>query len=190
MAKRSTYRTRGKRVTPVTIALFVVLACVCALAVYGSFCTNGFSRSTAADTDAFEAVRVIHVSDGDTLLVRRASGEEAYVRLIGCDAPESVNPDETLNTPEGEAAAAFLRTLVAPGSTVYLARDISDTDKYGRLLRYVWLEVPADPMSKDEVRTKMLNGIMVDAGHASVTRFAPDTAYFAILSSIARTASA
>ena len=110
------------------------------------------------------------------------------MRLIGIDAPESVNPDESQNTPEGEAAAAFVKDLVAPGTRVWLARDISDTDKYGRLLRYVWLELPADPLSPDEIRTKMLDAVIVAAGHAQVKRYPPDTTYHSILVRIAREA--
>ena len=185
MPKRTTY---SRRVTPVSVALLAMLALLCGLAVYGAFCSGPSSRRSATDPSTYEAATVLWVSDGDTLFVRRASGEEVYVRLIGIDAPESVNPDESRNTPEGEAAAAFVKDLVAPGIRVWLARDVSDTDKYGRLLRYVWLEKPADPLSVDEVREKMLDAVIVAAGHADVKRYPPDTTYHTILVRIAREA--
>ena len=185
MPKRTTY---SRKVTPVTVALLAMLAILCGLAVYGAFCSGPSSRSSATDPSTYETATVLWVSDGDTLYVRRASGQETYVRLIGIDAPESVNPDVSQNTPEGRAAAAFAKDLVAPGTTVWLAKDISDTDKYGRLLRYVWLELPEDPLAVDEVRGKMLDAIIVAAGHADVKRYPPDTTYHAILTRIARDA--
>ena len=135
------------------------------------------SGEPARDVANLVPATVVHVSDGDTLLVRLDDGQEGYVRLTGVDAPESVNPDESLNTPEGEAAAAFTRSLVQPGQRVWLARDITDTDTYGRWLRYVWLEVPNDVRDEDEVQAKMLNAILVAAGHAASRAYAPDTAY-------------
>ena len=131
-----------------------------------------------------EAAEVLWVPDGDTIFVRRGDGSEEYVRLIGIDCPESVNPDEEKNTDEGEAAAAFTKSLLPAGTTVWLQADTRDRDKYGRLLRYVWLEVPADPMDTEEVRTKMLNGVLLDTGHAVAKRYTPDTAYAEIFEAI------
>ena len=181
-------RTWNRTVRVPLIVTAVVVACVVAGLVVTQ-CSGRIGRNDASLT-AFVPATVLHVSDGDTLYVRLASGEEGFVRLIGIDAPESVNPDPEKNTPEGDAAAAFLRSIVAEGQTVYLTRDVSDHDKYGRWLRYVWLEVPADAFSPDEVRTKMLQGIIVAAGHAEVTRFAPDTSYYDILVTISYSAKA
>ena len=138
-----------------------------------------------ASLHRLEPATVLHVSDGDTLFVRLDDGREGYVRLVGIDAPESVNPDETLNTPEGQAAADFVKTLVPPGTRVWLARDVSDVDRYGRWLRYVWLEEPDDVLDPDEVRERMLNGIIVASGHAEVKRYPPDVAYHEVLLSLA-----
>ena len=157
-------------------------ALVAAVALVFAGRAGCFANKSLGD---LEPATVLHVSDGDTLYVRLASGEEGFVRLIGVDAPESVNPDETLNTPEGEAAAAFVRSLVQPGQTVWLAHDVTDHDQYGRWLRYVWLEVPDDVLSADEVRTKMLQGILVSAGHAQVKGYAPDTSYDALFRKLA-----
>ena len=139
-----------------------------------------------ASLHELEPATVLHVSDGDTLFVRLDDGREGYVRLVGIDAPESVNPDETLNTPEGQAAADFVKALVPPDTRVWLARDVSDVDRYGRWLRYVWLEQPDDVLAADEVRTKMLNGIIVAAGHAQVKRYPPDVAYHEVFLRIER----
>lgn len=193
MVRKTTYRTpaRAKAQTKrrlgtaaLILAGALLLAAVVLIFTGQGSCSTG-NRESLRD---LQPATVVHVSDGDTLFVRLPDGTEGFVRLIGCDAPESVNPDESLNTPEGEAAADFVRGLVQPGQTVWLVRDVTDMDKYGRWLRYVWLEVPEDALSAAEVREKMLNGILLAAGHATTTRFAPDVAYYDIFASIARTA--
>ncbi len=75
--------------------------------------------------------RVIEVIDGDTITV-----EGGYrVRYIGIDTPE-IHPQ--LEAYGNEAWQAN-RQRVA-GKMVRLERDISETDKYGRLLRYVYMD--------------------------------------------------
>lgn len=179
MANARTYASpQERRRRAFSVGVWALVAVALGLAAW--LALGGPSRCTGQAERALEdlvCATVVHVTDGDTLLVRLDGGEEAYVRLIGVDAPESVNPDERLNTPEGEAAAAFVRSLVAPGQRVWLARDITDTDRYGRLLRYVWLEVPADVRDEGEAQAKMLNAVLVAAGHATPRSWPPDTAY-------------
>lgn len=77
----------------------------------------------------------MRVVDGDTIVVRLASGEEK-VRLIGVDTPESVKP----NTPVecyGKEATARTNELLPPGTVVRLERDKEARDRYDRLLAYV-----------------------------------------------------
>ena len=116
----------------------------------------------------------MRVVDGDTLVIDRGRGEEK-LRLIGIDCPESVNPDKSKNT-EG---------VVSAGQPVLLQKDTSDTDRYGRLLRYVWLVEPKDAKSAEEVTTKMLNAILVVNGHAIAKEYRPDTAYSLIFDELA-----
>lgn len=139
----------------------------------------------ASETDVeLEEAMVVRVVDGDTLVVELDS-EEYYVRLIGVDTPESVHPDASRNSEEGEDASEYTKSLVAEGSTVYLQKDTSDTDKYDRLLRYVWLEVPSDVWDEEEVASKMLNAILVVDGYAEPKAYEPDTAYSSIFESLA-----
>lgn len=79
-----------------------------------------------------EAV-IKRVIDGDT--VELESGER--VRLIGVDTPESVKPAAPVECLAKEASAYTREYL--EGKRVGLERDISDRDRFGRLLRYVWL---------------------------------------------------
>ncbi|MCL2807967.1 MAG: thermonuclease family protein [Coriobacteriia bacterium] len=138
-----------------------------------------------SESQEFEQARVVRIVDGDTLIVS-IFGVNERVRLIGIDAPESVHSDETKNTQEGIDSSNYVKSIVQPGQTVYLQRDLSNRDKHERLLRYVWLEVPDDPWSMSEVRTKMLNGMLVDNAHAETRRYEPDTAYHDIFKAIAQ----
>lgn len=137
---------------------------------------------------AFERAEVVRVVDGDTLVVS-AGGQEQRVRMIGIDCPESVAPQEERNTPEGARASEFTKGLVGPGDAVWLERDVSDVDQYGRLLRYVWLEQPTDPDDVDEVGDKMLGGILVREGYAQARRYGDDTAHAEALEALGREAS-
>lgn len=79
-----------------------------------------------------EYATVVHVVDGDG--VRLADGRE--VRYIGMDAPEMRNIYGEREPWAQEATDANAR-LVA-GKQVRLEREVSDHDRYGRLLRRVY----------------------------------------------------
>ena len=88
--------------------------------------------------DAFAAT-VERVVDGDTIIARRG-GEQLRVRLIGIDAPESVQPDAPVECFGPEAADALERLLPA-GTTVSAAHQAAGpVDQFGRQLWDVWLE--------------------------------------------------
>ena len=78
--------------------------------------------------------RVVEGLDGDTIKVDMA-GTIHTVHYTGIDAPEITWPPEWMG-PE----AARTNRLLVEGKGVYLEKDVSDTDSYGRLLRYVFLE--------------------------------------------------
>lgn len=125
--------------------------------------------------DGLQQAQVVRVVDGDTLKVSIPGEADATVRLIGMDTPESVAADEARNCEEGRIALDYAKSLVAPGQTVWLSCDVSDVDRYGRLLRNVWLERPNDPADEGEIAEKMLNAILVRDGYAQVKRYKPDT---------------
>lgn len=84
-------------------------------------------------------VEVKHVVDGDTFRV--VAGEEEFlVRLIGVDTPESVHPFKKVEC-YGVEVAEIVRDAIE-GQKVRLEYDGTqgNEDKYGRLLRYVFLE--------------------------------------------------
>ena len=82
-----------------------------------------------------ELYPVVSVADGDTITVAIA-GVDERVRLIGIDAPELHNPVECFAQESADHARGVLE-----GTSVRLVADPSqdDRDRYGRLLRYVFL---------------------------------------------------
>ncbi|MFO1541375.1 MAG: thermonuclease family protein [Chloroflexota bacterium] len=113
-----------------------------------------------------ERARVLAVVDGDTIEVDRGRGPER-VRYTGVDTPETVHPSRPVEW-MGKEASAMNRSLVE-GRTVLLERDISETDRYGRLLRYVWVE---DAGSGGE--PLFVNLALVALGLAQVVTYPPD----------------
>ena len=119
---------------------------------------------------------VIRVVDGDTIVVS-INGREERVRFIGVDTPESVNPDESKNTPEGKIASDFTKELLV-NHNVYLEYDVSPTDKYDRLLAYVYLED----------KETMAQEILLKQGLASTMTIQPNSKYAARFAEIQKQA--
>ncbi len=111
-----------------------------------------------------ESARVLAVVDGDTIEVDRGRGPER-VRYIGVDTPETVHPSRPVEW-MGKEASAMNRSLVE-GRQVLLERDISETDRYGRLLRYVWVEGTGGELV-------FVNLALVSLGLAQVVTYPPD----------------
>jgi micrococcal nuclease len=106
---------------------------------------------------------VVNVVDGDTIDVS-VDGAEMRVRLIGMDTPEVHSGVEWL----GPEASDAMSDLVA-GHEVVLEKDVSETDQYGRALRYVWLESGSGWL--------LVNLELIRLGFASVTTYPPDVKY-------------
>lgn len=140
--------------------------------------SNEFAENTGTE---FQSATLVRVIDGDTIVVD-INNNEYKVRLIGINTPESVASEEYLekkgveNTEEGKDASNFTKELLKDVDTVYLQKDISETDKYGRLLRYVWLKVP-DEIDTDSISEYMVNGILVREKQAEPVSYEPDTEY-------------
>ena len=106
------------------------------------------------------------VVDGDTVIVREGSGTER-LRYIGMDTPETVKPGTPIEWMGPEASAA--NKALVDGRTVVLEKDVSERDRYGRLLRDVWL--------RDGDRWVLVGLQLVLDGYAQVTTFPPDVKY-------------
>ena len=136
---------------------------------------TGYVANTQQSTDsALEQASVIRVVDGDTF-VASVNGTEEKIRLIGVDTPESVHPDKSKNTEQGKAASEYTKSMLQPGTKVWLETDVEDEDKYNRKLRYAWLQKPEDSNSEEEAKSKMLNAILVEDGWADPLKIEPNT---------------
>ncbi len=98
---------------------------------------------------------VLNVIDGDTIDVQ-IDGVEYRVRYIGMDSPE-------IDEPYYDQATGLNLDFVE-GRQVTLIKDVSETDQYGRLLRYVFVE------------DVFVNYELVKQGYAAVATFPPDVA--------------
>jgi len=106
-----------------------------------------------------QTVKVTRAIDGDTIEIE--GGQK--VRYIGIDTPETVDPRKSVQC-FGKEASDKNKELVE-GKDVELEKDVSETDKYGRLLRYVWIE------------DLLINEFLVQEGYAQSSTYPPDVKY-------------
>lgn len=114
-----------------------------------------------------ETAYVTRVIDGDTIEVD-LNGKAYRVRYIGINSPE-------YDQPFGNEATQANSSLVS-GKTVILKKDVSETDKYGRLLRYVF------------VGDLFVNAHLVKFGWAQAATYPPDVKYSSYFVSLEREA--
>lgn len=115
------------------------------------------------------AAEVVEIIDGDTIDVLLEDGTEATIRLIGIDTPETKYPGRSVAC-FGPEASAYTAKLIKPGREVWLERDVTNLDRYDRLLRYVWVE-------KNNGDVYQLNAVLVRDGFAAAVAYEPDTKY-------------
>jgi endonuclease YncB( thermonuclease family) len=120
---------------------------------------SGGGATTPPRRTIVQYARVIKVVDGDTADVRLTSGAKRRVRFLGIDTPEVYGGVEC----GGPAASRTLKRLLPVRTRVKLVSDTTqaNSDRYGRILRYV-------------VRTRgalQVNRNMVWRGHATVYVF-------------------
>jgi micrococcal nuclease len=157
------------RSTVCAVLLFGVLASGCQASVAEGPATPALTTtritslpsSTTIDTRTGVVVRVASVTDGDTIRVLMPDGINEPVRLIGIDAPED-------GLALDQEATSYLQDLVL-GQDVEMVADVSDRDRFGRLLRYVY------------VGDLFVNEEMVRMGLAVAKRYEPDTAMALVL---------
>ncbi len=121
-----------------------------------------------SETDERKMVQttVTEVIDGDTIIIE--SGER--VRYIGVDTPETKHPKKSVQC-FGREASQRNKELVE-GKTVFLEKDVSETDRYGRLLRYIYLPNPEAPEE-----AIFVNEYLLEQGYGTVITYPPDVKY-------------
>jgi len=118
----------------------------------------GLERDQGRESQG-EEVLATRVIDGDTIEI--AGGER--IRYLGIDTPETVDPRRPVGC-FGHEASARNKELVE-GKYVRLEKDITERDKYGRLLRYVYIQ------------DRFINLELVTGGYAVIYTFPPDVKY-------------
>lgn len=82
--------------------------------------------------------QVVSVIDGDTIHVN-INGTIETVRLLGVDTPETLDPRKPVQCYGPEASQQTKELLTGKEVTLEADPSQDDRDKYGRLLRYVYL---------------------------------------------------
>jgi micrococcal nuclease len=118
------------------------------------------------DTSVFEKAKVKSVIDGDT--IELVDGQK--VRYLLIDTPETVHPKKKVQC-YGREASQKNKELV-DGKDIFLEKDISETDRYGRKLRYVYLSNRDNPSE-----VIMVNEYLIEKGYAQVVTYPPDVKY-------------
>ncbi|MBU0569924.1 thermonuclease family protein [Patescibacteria group bacterium] len=113
---------------------------------------TGKSSDTQVQTETFKVTKII---DGDTIEIE--GGQK--IRYIGIDTPE-LNQDECY-----ASEATSINAKLVFGKEIRTEKDISETDKYGRLLRYIWV---------DDI---FVNDYLVRSGYARSISYPPDIKY-------------
>jgi micrococcal nuclease len=158
----------GSRVLLILFFVFVILGIVLVISGFNSFSTSLSPSPTPTNTpevttspveDNLPKVKVTKVIDGDTIEIE--GGER--VRYIGVDTPETVDPRRGVQC-YGAQASDENKKLVE-GKIVRLEKDVSETDKFGRLLRYVWVD------------NLLINDYLVENGFAHSSSYPPDIKY-------------
>jgi len=112
----------------------VVVAAVAA-AVLGSIASGWWLGGAAP---AVISATVVHVADGDTIVVALRGGRTETVRILGADTPETVDPRKPVQC-YGLEASAYSKAHLS-GRSVRLEFDVERRDRYGRLLAYVLVD--------------------------------------------------
>jgi micrococcal nuclease len=151
----------------VTVVSLVVLvfASACAGAAGPTLPTaDGIPLRPSGPTRQASLVRVV---DGDTIRVV-IDGVEERVRYIGIDTPELNAGSSATPDPYAESAMTANARLLAGGRLV-LEKDVSERDRYGRLLRDVWIERGGT--------WTLVNLALVAEGFAQISTYPPDVRY-------------
>lgn len=110
--------------------------------------------------------KVSKITDGDTFYVTTSSSEKYKIRLIGIDALETRNVGVKVQKEYFGTKAKIFVTQLLKNKKVKLTFDVQKTDRYGRVLAYVYLE-----------NGIFLNQYLVEKGYAVVSTFPPNVKF-------------
>ena len=114
-------------------SILAVLLLIVGVSIYAQ--VSDWMSYPVEDFSGDIAYPVLSIVDGDTVKINY-QGKSTSVRLIGVDTPETVHPSKPVEA-YGKEASNFTRNLLL-GESVYLRFDVEQTDRYGRLLAYLY----------------------------------------------------
>lgn len=117
----------------VNFRVLTIFLLITAISIYAQI--GNLPPYPVEDFSSNTAYQVLKVVDGDTVKINY-NGKATNVRLIGVDTPETVHPNKPVEA-YGKEASNFTKNLLL-GESVYLRFDAERTDKYGRLLAYLY----------------------------------------------------
>ena len=129
------------------------------------------------DSNTLEVLHDIKVSDGDTIKVN-LNNQQTTIRLIGIDTFETSKSNKAYKqayeynlsidevVAKGKQAKEFMSYLLKNKSQLFLELDADKTDRYDRILAYIW--------SSD---TQMINMQIICSGYALVLTIEPNDKY-------------
>jgi micrococcal nuclease len=140
----------------------------------------------AEEPGGFEEAHVTRVVDGDTIEAEitavspgpgagdTETGTTYDIRLIGIDTPETVDPNSPVECFGKEASSATKALL--EGQDVRLVKDVEESDRYDRLLRYVY------------IGDEMANARLVANGYAFAYTYPPSVRHSELFVTLERDA--
>lgn len=130
--------------------------------------TTNYQPKTSSPTPIIvrEKAKVAFVVDGDTIELT----DKRRVRYLGINTPE-------MNFGKGKpdcfaAEAAKVNKELVVGQEIEMEKDVSDKDKYARLLRYVYL-----PDGEAGIDGLLINDFLLRQGFAKLELIPPDLHY-------------
>ena len=148
-------------ISRIMLIIMLLLIAGCGTAVPGSddYISQILRLYPELDGKPYTVETVKRIVDGDTFVLE----DGRRVRLIGVNTPEITNGKTEYY---GQEAKQFTSDHLL-GREVVLFSDVGDTDRYGRLLRYVFVE--PEP--------RMFNELLVADGYANTMTVAPNVTY-------------
>ncbi len=157
----------------------VVICYVLLVLCFGAACSPTAvspDETTATSTDlksltASEETSIAALAEGnvtrvldETAIEANINGQLHVIRYIGVAVPAPFHLDDAK---EYYSKEAYKKNYdLVNGKTIYLEKDVSETDKRGSLLRYVW------------VNDTMINAELIRQGYAQVIPCPPDRKYY------------
>jgi micrococcal nuclease len=108
-------------------AISLILVCLCSVIV--AACGNNNIEVSSSQ---------VTIIDGDTIKIKN-NNKEQTIRLLLIDTPE-LKHSTTGKQLYSEEAKAFIGIMIRNAKQISIEQDVSEKDKYGRLLAYVYAD--------------------------------------------------